>query len=113
MSVRESLRTALDEMRAEHERLGDAIAVIEKLVDGEQKKRGGYSGEAREEGDGREGSFRRNPWGHRQGRGMAAYEGVRGLRCEILGDGLAIAVSEVQPARGDCEGSERSSACFQ
>jgi hypothetical protein len=41
MSVRESLRTALDEMRAEHERLGDAIAVIEKLVDGEQKKRGG------------------------------------------------------------------------
>jgi cytochrome c5 len=37
VSERESLRTALDEMRAEHERLGDAIAVLEKLVDGDDK----------------------------------------------------------------------------
>jgi hypothetical protein len=41
MSARESLKTALDEMRVEHAQLGDAIAVLEKLVDGDEKNGGG------------------------------------------------------------------------
>ena len=35
MSARDTLKAALDEMRTDHARLGDAIAVLAKLVDGE------------------------------------------------------------------------------
>jgi DNA-directed RNA polymerase subunit RPC12/RpoP len=41
MSARDTLKAALDEMRVEHAQLGDAIAVLAKLVDGDEKNGGG------------------------------------------------------------------------